>query len=130
MRIGLDTTHNCWHGSYSSFEHWRNTIAEAAGYKLVEDDWGWKCADIDWEKYQNNLLGNWKETPSDPLLVLIAHSDCDGFIYPDQALPLANRLEDVLKNLTSDKGWIVDATNQFIAGLRNAHKRNQKVGFD
>ena len=26
--MGLDTTHGCWHGTYSAFNRWRNKIAE------------------------------------------------------------------------------------------------------
>jgi hypothetical protein len=29
--MGLDTTHNCWHGAYSAFMRWRQEIAKAAG---------------------------------------------------------------------------------------------------
>jgi hypothetical protein len=33
--MGLDTTHDCWHGSYGGFNRWRNAIAAAAGYTLA-----------------------------------------------------------------------------------------------
>lgn len=29
--MGLDTTHDCWHGAYSSFHRWRCKLAELAG---------------------------------------------------------------------------------------------------
>lgn len=29
--MGLDTTHGCWHGPYSAFNRWRETLARAAG---------------------------------------------------------------------------------------------------
>ncbi len=38
--MGLDTSHDCWHGAYSAVTRWRNTVAEIAGYPLVEDENG------------------------------------------------------------------------------------------
>ena len=29
--MGLDTTHDCWHGAYSAFMRWRQEIARIAG---------------------------------------------------------------------------------------------------
>ena len=29
--MGLDTTHDCWHGAYSAFMRWRQKLAEVAG---------------------------------------------------------------------------------------------------
>src|SRR5437016_2133419 len=29
--MGLDTTHDCWHGAYSAFMRWRTKLAEVAG---------------------------------------------------------------------------------------------------
>ena len=33
--MGLDTTHDCFHGAYSAFSRWRNAVAEAAGYMVA-----------------------------------------------------------------------------------------------
>lgn len=32
--MGLDTTHNAWHGPYSSFNRWRHWLAEQIGIPL------------------------------------------------------------------------------------------------
>lgn len=32
--MGLDTTHDCWHGAYSAFGRWREGLAKAAGIPL------------------------------------------------------------------------------------------------
>ena len=90
--MGLDTSHDAWHGSYGSFGIWRNQLAAVAGYKIIKVD-GFNSVDIDWSNFKpKNLAGEWDETPSDPLLVLIVHSDCDGSIYPAQAKPLITRM--------------------------------------
>lgn len=105
--MGLDTTHDCWHGAYSAFSTFRNEIARAAGYLIAtityED--GQRTPPtvlLEWHRYtQENLQGEWAETPADPLLVLIVHSDCDGVIRPAQALPLADRLEELLPDIAA-----------------------------
>lgn len=131
--MGLDTTHDCWHGAYSAFSRWRNKLAEVAGYSFHKEDY-FEVVSVDWGHLQGNLYGEWDETPADPLLVLIAHSDCEGNIYPAQAKPLADRLEELLPLLPDGEGdghigdWR-EKTQLFIDGLRYAHKRKQKVGF-
>ena len=40
--MGLDTSHDCWHGAYSAFNRWRCAIAKAAGLpplELMEGFW-------------------------------------------------------------------------------------------
>lgn len=32
--MGLDVSHDAWHGAYSAFTRWRNCLAEDAGYPL------------------------------------------------------------------------------------------------
>ncbi len=32
--MGLDTTHDCWHGPYSSFNRWRTQLAAEIGLPL------------------------------------------------------------------------------------------------
>jgi hypothetical protein len=90
---------------------------------------------IDWGHITaENLMGEWARTPDDPLIVLIAHSDCEGLIHPSQALPLADRLAGLLPLLPSDQapGHIGDwrfKTQKFIDGLRLATERNEDVEF-
>ena len=132
--MGLDTTHDCWHGAYSAFTRWRNKLAEVAGYKFYKEG-GIDQPLIDWGHItQENLFGQWKETPKDPLMVLIAHSDCEGEIFPEQAEPLADRLEALLPLLPDDEAgghignWRAK-TQQFIDGLRAAAKEDEPVEF-
>lgn len=140
--MGLDTSHGCWHGAYSAFNRWRNRIAEAAGYEVAEirqpgdlTSYAAPTVLIDWGHVEDkNYGGEWDETPTDPLIVLIAHSDCDGYIYPAQAGPLADRLEELLPLLPDGEGgghignWR-DKTQQFIAGLRLAVAAGEAVKF-
>ena len=136
--MGLDTTHDCWHGAYSAFNRWRNKLAEVAGYSIakVKDEYGitWDEIQVDWGHLQDRLYGDWDETPKDPLLVLIAHSDCEGKIKPKQAKALATRLRELLPLLPDGDGgghigdW-KEKTQKFIDGLELATKNRQIVRF-
>lgn len=143
--MGLDTTHDCWHGAYSAFSRWRDILAEAAGYELemVKDGWFEHAHvkglnyDIDPRRYQGRKWG--KEIPAveghdpDPMLLLHLHSDCDGVIKVKHLRPIADRLEELLPKLSIDGGGHIGIaagkTQQFITGLREAHSLREKVRF-
>jgi len=140
--MGLDTSHDCWHGSYSAFTRWRNTIAEAAGYSLMdptpEEQAHFhfsKYPMIEWDGVEpKNFDGQWDRAPGDPLIVLIAHSDCDGVIHAEHGRPLADRLERLLPLLPEgDAGGHIgdwrEKTQLFIDGLREAARLGEDVEF-
>ena len=147
-KMGLDTTYDCWHGAYSAFTRWRTKLAEIAGYLVLplpgevkpgetyqrDPRLTYPVTFIDWGHVtEDNLYGKWEKTPDDPLIVLIAHSDCDGLIYPEQASPLADRLEQLLPLLEGDGGGHIgdyrSKTQEFITGLREAIADGQPVEF-
>lgn len=135
--MGLDTSHDCWHGAYSAFSRWRNAIAKIAGYEIVRTADGHDLVCLDWGHLPGTWpQGDWPEPPSDPLVVLIAHWDCDGVIHPQNAGPLADRLESLLpeiEKLGDGGGHIGDfgaKTRQFISGLRAAVEANEDVEFN
>ena len=82
--MGLDTTHDCWHGAYSAFMRWRQKIAEVAGFGNLDD-----YAGFDGEK----------EFPDHPLTPLLSHSDCDGEIAVSECAAMADALEALLPAL-------------------------------
>src|SRR5690242_4873055 len=98
--MGLDTTHDCWHGSYIAFGKWREAIARAAGIELNRMrgfTWESGCVNglIDFLLPPDNPI-DWSELPQDILHVLLNHSDCDGIILAADCEPLAERLEEIL----------------------------------
>jgi hypothetical protein len=138
--MGLDTSHDCWHGSYITFGHWRNAIAVAAGYAVYDVMTGHSpgrahpkpTVMLDWGHLgtRAHLLGEWEETPSDPLLVLIVHADDEGWILKEQAAPLADRMEALLPLIPEDNGYEYRTrAERFIAGLRLAVERGESVVF-
>jgi hypothetical protein len=141
--MGLDTTHDCWHGAYSAFSRWRHEVARAAGYavwKIKHDD-GTEMDTImlDWGHVtQDNLMGKWEATPADPLIVLFAHADDEGMIYPAQGAPLADAIEALLPELErrgtgaghiEGRGGFAGVARSFIAGLRKAAAAGEAVEF-
>jgi hypothetical protein len=120
VRRYLDNIHSIWDSSYGYFNQWRRAVARAGGYDFekffVEED-------------DPRLLGDWKETPKNPLEILFYHSDCDGRIYPQQAIALAEALEKVAKVEPSPYDEFAEETLQFANGLRMAADLNEAVEF-
>ncbi len=119
--MGLDTSHNCWHGAYSAFHRWRIGVA--------------RCIGIDLEQmagFENGAM-SWSQV-IDPLKHLLYHSDCDGELEPEVCGPIADRLEAILPLLPNGDGGghIGDwrkKTQQFIDGLRKAAAAGEAVEF-
>jgi len=139
--MGLDTTHNAWHGPYGSFSRWREALVKAAGYETIlrKDSTGYTYTDYDIPEWNDDLTndevqGKWKRELDEPLIYLLWHSDCDGYIKPKQAKKIVKRLKELLPKLSeassydrkfSDRG----RTEQFIAGLEAAIAEDKKVKF-
>lgn len=129
--MGLDTTHDCWHGPYSAFGRWRTELAKAAGgwdmvpneYHPGEDRYAIRGDHIHPRTYQ----GWWDDDPDDLLDVLLIHSDCDGYIFPQHAEGLAKRLEEIAPQVPEGR-WR-EATYVFARGLRRASEDWQIVAF-
>jgi hypothetical protein len=129
--MGLDTTHDCWHGAYSAFRRWRSEIAKVAGVGTIDNDGYYQ---LQWHDYvEKNYYGEWKRPPADPLIVLLAHSDCEGVIKASDCARLADRLHALLPLLHGDGGGHIgdyrSKTAGFIAGLRAAAAANEDVEF-
>ena len=119
--MGLDTTHDCWHGPYSAFNRWRTKLCEVAGYGDLEEYAGFG--------------GSTPWPMMDPLAILLSHSDCDGEIRWQDCENIANALHELITGMTrADTGrplatYTVD-TLQFISGLTTAHARKENVRFE
>lgn len=142
--MGLDTSHDCWHGAYSAFSRWRDKLAEVAGYTFHEGQYGHQIVDLDWGSVEatigKELLRDWPAMPvrpdgtPDPLIVLLAHSDCEGSIQVEFLGPLADRLEELLPGLEGEDGsghigLYTEKTQTFIDGLRRAAAAGERVEF-
>lgn len=155
--MGLDISHDTWHGAYSAFMRWREKIAELVGVplRLMEGFYSAPGGDS-WEKLMNGkdidgfgaawpfnsyyrevskgLPIKWEWLKPDPLHVLLVHSDCDGEISPEDAAKIADRLESLLPVLPSGEamghiGNWKDKTAQFIEGCRRAAAAGEPLDF-
>lgn len=138
--MGLDTSHDCWHGPYSAFSRFRDALAEAAGFRHCTGPLGIPCVELDWggicRMIGSDLAGEWKVMPvrhdgkPEPLIVLLAHSDCDGKIQANMCGPLADRIEELIPMLdAAGDNFRTNDARRFVAGLRRAAQAGEPVEF-
>ena len=153
--MGLDISHDTWHGAYSAFHRWRVEIASAAGLPPLELMEGFysessynhpfSLLDIKYpngdelemssiRRIRERLPIKWESLKPNPLHELLYHSDCDGHINWSKCGKIADELEKILPKLpvAPDGGHIGDwkvKTETFIEGLRLAHKNKEKLLF-
>ena len=146
--MGLDVSHDCWHGAYSAFMRWRTKLAEVAGlpplnlmegfYTEAEPGSFVACfSQRDRESGDFMYPGlpiRWDCLKPDPLHALLHHSDCDGEIAAEVCLVIAERLMQLLPLLPDEEApghignWRAK-TQAFIDGLRAAHAAGEPVNF-
>lgn len=133
--MGLDTTHDCWHGPYSQFMRWRQWlnrfIMEDRGN--AGDDAAMKISHMG--ATREAIDKAWADGHYDdqtvPINVLMGHSDCDGEIPFEACGPLADELEQLLRHMP-ERGIYDEqrpATERFIQGLRKAAAAKEPVVF-
>lgn len=118
--MGLDTTHDCWHGPYSSFNRFRYSLAEQIGVNLNEYDGyggpgGKKLEDI----------------PHD-IMPLLNHSDCDGSLTVKESRKIIKGLDNILENFNEDLPCdynFKEKITQFRDGCKDAVSRRQIIRF-
>lgn len=149
--MGLDCSHNAWHGAYSAFMRWRTELARVAGLPPLELMEGFYDGSaygslyfgqrLDDEIYtskrtrlQEGLPIQWDCLKPNPLYELLYHSDCDGEIKPGRCGPIADALEQLIPllprgNAGGHIGNWRDKTAQFVKGLRAAAKAKEPLLF-
>jgi hypothetical protein len=159
MTMGLDCSHNAWHGAYSAFMRWRRKLAEVAGLPPLDlmegfyaplnsqhlptlyhgpttrdrayggEDSRPYLADLD-----DRLPIKWDCLKPSALHELLYHSDCDGEIPTERCGPIADALEALIPLLPDGDdgahiGWWRKKTAQFVAGLRAAAAAGEPLEF-
>ena len=128
--MGLDTTHDCWHGGYGTFGLWRARLAEVAGLPPLELMEGFYDPDNSLNR-RPGLPIKWACLKPDPLYILLDHSDCDGVIKASDCAAIAARLDELAPLMDNDSSRLSmqAKTRQFAAGLRAAAAANENVEF-
>jgi len=142
--MGLDTTHDCFHGGYVRFHHFRKCVAAAVGLPLdlmegFFDRAEWMACAGDspvcrnlLERRLESLPISWKVLGNDPVVLFLHHSDCEGEISWRDAEAIAERLEEIAPDIEWDgrPDWDFKAhALQFAAGLRRAAEARENVEF-
>jgi hypothetical protein len=102
--VGIDISPGGAHWSYSGFHRFRERIASYAGLFLND----------------MNGFGGGKEWPgTDPIEILLNHSDCDGIISPEDCAKIAPRLREIIKE------WDIEehdsgSAMKLVAGMEEA----------
>lgn len=129
--MGLDTTHDAWHGAYSAFMRFRA--------ELVREAWGRDIRSL--PGYHDSILSpdvatvDYTEAErSDALYPLIDHSDCEGELSVEVLLPLAARLEELAPRFRGidgggHLGGVEAKALQFAAGCRAAAAAGEPLEF-
>jgi hypothetical protein len=152
--MGLDVSHDAWHGAYSAFARFREKLALLAGIPLPvmqgffdPSEWTWPFTQGDQivglkkgalpfrlERALMFLPLKWDRYESDPICALLNHSDCEGTIDVKDLLPLAARLRELVeKNEDENLGghcpsW-KEAAIQFAEGCEAAAAQNEPLDF-
>lgn len=145
--MGLDVSHDAWHGAYSAFNRFRQAVCWAAGGIFPNHD-------LDSVTVRNRLdelgigladNGRWyvpdavTREAHPGLYVFLEHSDCDGQISPENCVKVANDLEKLLDTIDgypigvsghiARHGSYRGALEQFIKGCRAAAEANEPLCF-
>lgn len=154
--MGLDCSHDAWHGAYSAFMRWRKEIAHVAGLPPLELMEGFFCPQkgpagygiptifVDHSasdiargaitRLEERLPIKWDCLQPSPLHELLSHSDCDGEIAADRCGPIADELEKLIPLLPDEEagghiGHWRAKTQQFVDGLRRAAAAGEPLDF-
>lgn len=118
--MGLDTTHNCWHGAYSSFNRFRYSLGKQIGINLDDYIGYGDNGTLDLNNLQHDLMP------------LFNHSDCDGALSVEESKKIANGLNQVLGNFNDKLDMDYDfkeKVTQFRDGCLDAISKNEIVKF-
>lgn len=118
--MGLDTSHNCWHGPYSTFNRFRYSLGHQIGINLDE-----------YAGYNNNGTKDLSEIEHD-LMPLFNHSDCDGELSIEESKRIVKGLNSVLENFNEEMQFDFNFKKQIIQfrdGCMDAISKNEIIDF-
>lgn len=133
--MGLDCSHDAFHGAYSAFNRLRQAVTASLG------------PDGSWPPHENKTLDpdkffipdEYTQSEWPGLWEFLTHSDCDGEISPEMCVKVADDLEKVLPKVEAlgweshghiaARGGFVEVLRKFIAGCRAAAAEGVPLDF-
>jgi len=118
--MGLDTTHNCYHGSYTYFNRFRYALARQIGINL-DDYIGYS------DKGTKDL-----DSIEHDIMPLLNHSDCDGRLKITESRRIAKGLNLILENFNpklKHPERFKDDIIQFRDGCLDAVSKREMIHF-
>lgn len=118
--MGLDTSHNCWHGSYGTFNQFRHILALQIGINLEE-----------YIGYGNNDATKHLNDIPHEIMPLLNHSDCEGSLSIKESRLVAKGLTKILDNWIPGEYdmFFKKKVEQFRDGCLDAVKKRQIIQF-
>ncbi len=150
--MGLDTTHDAWHGSYGSFNSWRTWLAQQIGiplelmqgfyydgngygtnmFTLLEHKFpqGDEIEMSSIRRFKQILPLKWEAFKPSPLHILLNHSDCDGHITWKNCGKIAKELKKILSTIDmKSNDYMYKKTEDFINGCELAFNEKENLEF-
>jgi len=148
--MGLDCSHNAFHGAYSSFNRFRQVVCHAIGGSFpphcIYNADGTIARDKDGNIIYDHTLDDkmmycGKDLDAESgMYHFLTHSDCDGEISPEMCIKVANDLEAILPQIEAlpdrgsghivARGGYAEVLKKFVAGCRLASENNEPLVFD
>jgi hypothetical protein len=125
--MGLDTSHDAWHGPYSSFNQFRKWLAGKIGINLEE-----------YIGYGDDNSKKELASIKHKLMPLFNHSDCEGHLTPTQCKKISDGIDEVLSNISKEEAehpennWSHSNYNKakrFRDGCLLAYSKKEKIEF-
>lgn len=146
--MGLDCSHDAFHGAYSAFNSFRQAVADAIGGSypphfvknadgsLATDDRGRAVYDRSRDQEMWYAGDGMTREKNPGIYEFLSHSDCDGEISPEMCKLVADELEPLLDKMPEKSGGHIagrggyrQVLQYFIDGCRAAHAANEPLDF-
>lgn len=114
--MGLDFSHCNARWAYSGFNRFRNRVAVQIGFP-------------EYENIKTTDDPKFSKIKDDPIVYLLAHSDCDGELSPTQCIELAPRLREIIKDWPEDDYDRRQAL-ELASGMELAAKSDESLLFE
>lgn len=149
--MGLDCSHDAFHGAYTAFNCLRQFVCKATGGSHpphwvysptgmpLQDESGWLKHIPDLEDGYFYCGEDYTKDKWPGLYEFLSHSDCDGEIAPEMCVKVADDLEKLIPQMEklqweahghiAKAGGFMSAVRKFIAGCRAAAAAGEPLCF-